>query len=189
MAPSYQKLYLQLKCFWVLGVSTFLYSQLCNFWQLHFPHPPSDSLNAPNTRWGKLSRLSMQCSLVNWWPIQIGLNSKQTVAWHCKRPPHDVTSRIYHILQFIVELGNIPVYSGCAKKHLAKNNKKILQTKMKLFAIKLLKDIFLSYALSLLYMFMFNTLLKGATLTNPTEHRISMWSGVNDFINFKTVIK
>lgn len=39
---------------------------------------PSDSLNALNTHWGKLSKLSMQCSLVNWWPIQIRLNSKQS---------------------------------------------------------------------------------------------------------------
>lgn len=67
---------------------------------------PSDSLNALNTHWGKLSKLSMRCSLVNRWPIQIRLNSKQTVASHCKRQPCNIKkleSTIYYNLLFSLE--------------------------------------------------------------------------------------
>lgn len=52
--------YLQLKYFWVPRVSTFLHSQLSNPWQLQFPHPPLDSLNAMKA----LFKLSGQCSVL-----------------------------------------------------------------------------------------------------------------------------
>lgn len=75
--PPQPSLYLQLKYFWVPRASTFLHSQLCNPWQSQLPHPPSDSLNAQNAHRGKLSKLSGQCSAVNWLPNQ---TSKQTLS-------------------------------------------------------------------------------------------------------------
>lgn len=87
--PSLTKFYLQLKHFWVPRVSTFLLT-IVQFLTIALSPSPSDSLNALNTHWGKLSKLSMQCSLVNWWSIQIRLTSKQTVASHCKRQPCNI---------------------------------------------------------------------------------------------------
>lgn len=95
----YLNTYLQLKYFWVPGVSTFLHSQLCNPWQSQIPHPPP----APQIQWTLWKASCPNClDNVLWWiscPTRAVYQLYSKESWL-----HRKTTRSTHINSYIINL-------------------------------------------------------------------------------------
>lgn len=109
----YLNTYLQLKYFWVPGVSTFLHSQLCNPWQSQIPHPPL----APQIQWTLWKASCPNClDNVLWWiscPTRAVYQLYSKESWLGTEKQHDPHASIAILSIFWVRgcIENLLVYS------------------------------------------------------------------------------